>query len=291
MKLFGTGNTPFQPANPALDIPDGDPRENTTVTNQSLNNLYGELKLAIEGSGQTLTNVNGTNPNLGQLSGAIGTQSIGGKYYKDIGGSTANVKNIMNSAGYAQEIKVGSIITFHNTVSTDGTGATVTIKVYNKPGELQMSAPLLFQGLPLPIGGANSVFGNNQVSVKSLVTVIRTELGFELMKIASLTGTNNEVITFFTGSKPFTITTVSYDIICSQTGYNYIALPVAYVNIVSINVTPTAYAWSASMRYVLTQATGSGNVIPITCFDGASGAAPALATSAAGSITVMGYTN
>ena len=71
MKLFGTGNTPFQPANPALDIPDGDPRELTTVTNQSLNNLYGELKLAIERSGQTLTDVNGTNPNLGQLWGAI----------------------------------------------------------------------------------------------------------------------------------------------------------------------------------------------------------------------------
>jgi hypothetical protein len=71
MKLFGTGNTPFQPANPALDIPDGDPRELTTVTNQSLNNLYGELKLAIERSGQTLTDVGGTNPNLGQLWNAI----------------------------------------------------------------------------------------------------------------------------------------------------------------------------------------------------------------------------
>jgi hypothetical protein len=71
MKLFGTGNTPFQPADPALNIPDGDPRELTTVTNQSLNNLYGELKLAIEGSGQTLTDVNGTSPNLGQLWKAI----------------------------------------------------------------------------------------------------------------------------------------------------------------------------------------------------------------------------
>ena len=290
MKLFGTGNTPFQPANPALDIPDGDPREKTTVTNQSLNNLYGELKLAIEGSGQTLTNINGTNPVLNQLSNAIGTQSICGEYYKDIGGSSANVKNIMNSAGYTQEVKVGSIITFHNTIPTDGVGGAVTIKVYNKPGELQMSAPLLFQGVPLVSGEANALFGNSQVSNRSLVSVIRTELGFELLKIATVS-TNNQVITFFTGHKQFTITTVAYDITCSKTDYNYIPLPVNYVSIVSINVTPTTYSWSNSMRYVLTKATSSGNVVPISCFDGASGVAPALATSAAGYITVMGYTN
>jgi hypothetical protein len=84
MKLFGTGNTPFQPANPALDIPDGDPRELTTVTNQSLNNLYGELKLAIERSGQILTDVNGTSPNLGQLWNAISSAR-----YKSVGTSTA----------------------------------------------------------------------------------------------------------------------------------------------------------------------------------------------------------
>jgi hypothetical protein len=290
MKLFGTGNTPFQPANPALDIPDGDPREKTTVTNQSLNNLYGELKLAIEGSGQTLTDINGTNPKLTQLSNAIGTQSIGGQYYKDIGGSTANVKNIMNSEGYAQEIKVGSIITFHNTIPTNAGGGVITIKVYNKPGELQMSAPLLFQGANLLTGLTSQLGGNNQVSAKTLVTVIRTELGFELMKTATVNGAQ-DVVTFFTGAKPFTITTVAYDIICSQSDYNYIPLPVTYVGIVSVNVTPTTYSWSNTMRYVLTQATGSGNVVPISCFEGTSGAAPALAISAAGNITVMGYTN
>jgi hypothetical protein len=111
------------------------------------------------------------------------------------------------------------------------------------------------------------------------------------MKIATVSGTTSEVITFFTGHKPFTITTVSYDITCSQTDYNYIPLPVTYAGIVSINVTPTTYSWSNNMRYVLTQATGSGNVVPISCFESVTGTAPALATSAAGNITVMGYTN
>jgi hypothetical protein len=235
--------------------------------------------------------VNGTNPDLTQLSNAIGTHSIGGQYYSDIGGSTANVKNIMNFKGYAQEIKVGSIISFHNTIPTDGTGAAVTINVYNKPGELQLSAPLLYQGVPLAVGGANAVWGNNQLSAKTLVTVIRTELGFELMKIATVRGTNNAVVTFFTGATPFTITSIAYDIICSQTGYNYITLPVTYASIISVQATPTTYSWAPIMRHVLTQTTGSGNVVPISCFESVSGAAPALATSAAGSITVMGYTD
>jgi hypothetical protein len=84
MKQFGTINTPFTPANPALDIPDGDPRELNTITNQALNNIYGELYGAIKGSGQTLTDVNGTNPDLGQLWNAISSSR-----YESVGTVTA----------------------------------------------------------------------------------------------------------------------------------------------------------------------------------------------------------
>lgn len=73
MKQFGiTGDlTPFEPANPALDIPDGDPLENKKVTDQSMNAWYGELANAITKSGQTLTPIDGTSPNPSQLWNAI----------------------------------------------------------------------------------------------------------------------------------------------------------------------------------------------------------------------------
>jgi hypothetical protein len=270
-----------------LDIPDGDPRELNTITNQALNNIYGELYGAIKGSGQDLTDVNGTNPDLTQLSNAIGTQSIGGQYYGDIGGSTSNVKNIMNFAGYAQEIKVGSIISFHNTLPTDGTGAAVTINVYNKPGELQMSAPLLYQGLPLAPGRHTALFGSYRLSAKSLMTVVRTEEGFELIKISEVAGTNLEVITFFTGAAPFTIVTVRYSNLShSTTDYNTLALPVNFAGITSIMAQSTQQIWSPSLYAVNVKAISSGNIVQyITYSDGT------VTAVGEGYITVMGYTD
>jgi hypothetical protein len=286
MKQFGTINTPFTPANPALDIPDGDPRELNTITNQALNNIYGELYGAIKGSGQELTDVNGTNPDLTQLSNAIGTQSIGGQYYSDIGGSTSNTKNIMNSSGYTQEIKVGSIITFHNTIPTNAGGGVITINVYNKPGELQMSAPLLFQGANLLTGLTSQVWGNNQVSAKTLVTVIRTELGFELMKTATVNVSQTSV-TFFTGHKPFTIVTVPYGSTSfSTTDYNTIALPVTFADITSITITPAQNSWSTNLFAANVRTLNSGNIVQFITYNNGT-----VSPVGAGYIAVMGYTD
>jgi len=284
MKLFGTGDTPFQPANPELDIPAGDPREKTTVTNQLVNNLYGELKLAIEGSGQTLTNVNGTSPNLGQLSKAIGTQSIGGEYYKDIGGSTANVKNIQNANDYSQTIEIGSIISFHNTISTNAGGGVITINVYNKPGELQISAPLLFQGANLFTGLTSQLFGSSTLSSKTLVTVIRTELGFELLKMATV-NLDQKVVTFFTGYKPFAIVTVAYSSQShSTTGYNTISLPVNFASITSITAQATQGNWSSAFYAVNVKGVSSGNTVQYITYANGS-----ISPTGAGFVTVMGY--
>ena len=286
MKQFGTINTPFTPANPALDIPDGDPRELNTITNQALNNIYGELYGAIKGSGQDLTDVNGTNPDLTQLSNAIGTQSIGGQYYSDIGGSTSNVKNIMNFKGYTQEIKVGSIISFHNTIPTSAGGGVITINVYSKPGELQMSAPLLFQGANLLTGLTSQLWGNNQLSAKTLVTVIRTELGFELLKTATV-NLDQRVVTFFTGAKPFTIVNLQYaSQTHSTTGYNTISLPVTFAEITSIHITPSQNAWSSNLFAANVQLINSGNIVKYITYTG--GAVGAIGQ---GYITVQGYTD
>ena len=96
MKQFGiSGNlTPFEPANPALDIPDGDPLENKKVTNQSMNAWYGEISSAIQNSGQTLTPVNGSNANPSQLWQAISSNSFNGNLFIDAGGSMAQVRNL-----------------------------------------------------------------------------------------------------------------------------------------------------------------------------------------------------
>jgi|GEM_PF-5530827 len=96
MKQFGiSGNlTPFEPANPALDIPDGDPLENKKVTNQSMNAWYGEIATAIQNSGQTLTPIDGTSPNPSQLWQAISSNSFNGNLFIDAGGSTAQVRNL-----------------------------------------------------------------------------------------------------------------------------------------------------------------------------------------------------
>ncbi|MBY0346411.1 MAG: hypothetical protein K2P98_06055 [Neisseriaceae bacterium] len=96
MKQFGiSGNlTPFQPANPALDIPDGDPLELKKVTDQSMNAFYGEIASAIQNSGQTLTPVNGSNANPEQLWQAISANSFNGNLFIEAGGSTAQVRNL-----------------------------------------------------------------------------------------------------------------------------------------------------------------------------------------------------
>ena len=96
MKQFGISGdlTPFEPANPALDIPEGDTLENKKVTNQSMNAWYGELASAIQNSGQTLTPVNGSSPNPSQLWQAISSNSFNGNLFIDAGGSTAQVRNL-----------------------------------------------------------------------------------------------------------------------------------------------------------------------------------------------------
>jgi hypothetical protein len=146
MKSFGTGNTPFQPANPALDIPEGDPREQTTVTNQALNNPYSEIKNAIEQGGLSLTNVDGTNADFKQLAKSITLVNLNGATFIDAGGSTANVRNLKplnpnlilptNPAHW-----LGANVYFQ--LFLDGSVATeITVKIYDNTNTLILTSAI-----------------------------------------------------------------------------------------------------------------------------------------------------
>jgi hypothetical protein len=107
------------------------------------------------------------------------------------------------------------------------------------------------------------------------------------MKIATVTGTASEVVTFFTGAKPFTIVNIPYGSqTFSTTDYNTIVLPVTFAGITSVTITPAQNEWSASLFAANVRALGSGNIVQfITYVNGT------ISAGGQGYITVMGYTN
>jgi hypothetical protein len=292
MKLFGTGDTPFQPANPSLDIPDGDPRELNTITNQALNNIYGELYGAIQGSGQELTAVNGTNPDLTQLSNAIGTQSIGGEVYIDAGGSTANVKNVISAQGYVQDIKVGSIITFQSTINSTG---AVTLNVYSAPGVLQLSAPVTSATNPLTSFNNLAGTGSTGIQSNTMYTCVYNGTSFELLYIPGIAESNirpRDTFTIFNSAagNRFRIVTVPYaSQTLSTTSWNVVALPRSFSQITSIVISPSQSTFSTTLYSANYLAVTSGNSISFLSYGAPSGSPAAPIPFGQGIITVMGY--
>lgn len=127
MKKFGEGQQPFHAI---IDIPEGDSQELTTVTDQALNSLYGELfnLLQLHGINPTTT----TNADLKQIARAVWSAVSAGNLYKDTGGS--NVKNLTHTKAGGFLFKNtnahndGFIVEFLN--KTENTGA-VTINVFD----------------------------------------------------------------------------------------------------------------------------------------------------------------
>lgn len=127
MKKFGEGQQPFHAI---IDIPEGDSQELTTVTDQALNSLYGELfnLLQLHGINPTTT----TNADLKQIARAVWSAVSAGNLYKDTGGS--NVKNLTHTKAGNFLFKNtnanndGFIVEFLN--KTENTGA-VTINVFD----------------------------------------------------------------------------------------------------------------------------------------------------------------
>ena len=87
MKKFGEGQQPFHAI---IDIPEGDSQELTTVTDQVMNSLYGELfnLLQLHGINPTTT----TNADLKQVARAVWAAVNAGNLFIDTG--TANVKTL-----------------------------------------------------------------------------------------------------------------------------------------------------------------------------------------------------
>ena len=87
MKKFGDGQQPFHAI---IDIPEGDSQELTTVTDQALNSLYGELfnLLANHGINPTAT----TNADLKQVARSVWSAVTAGTLFVDTGNE--NVKNL-----------------------------------------------------------------------------------------------------------------------------------------------------------------------------------------------------
>ena len=237
MKLFGTGDTPFNPANPALDIPDGDPRELTTVTNQSLNNPYAEIKNAIEQGGLSLTNVDGTNADFKQLAKSIALVNLNGATFIDAGGSTANVRNLKplnpnlilptNPASWA-----GANVYFQ--LILDGTVATeITVKIYDNTNALILTS--IISGSQNRVGGTdvylNCIYGSNNkfYIVRGIAQYVKTTSGnFNWIYDASKP----------VGERDFTLTGVANYTTASTTAFTEILLPFTASKIESISHAP-----------------------------------------------------
>lgn len=92
MKKFGEGQQPFKAI---MDIPEGDSQELTTVTDQALNSLYGELfnLLQLHGINPTTT----TSADLKQVARAVWSAIAAGCFFYDTG--TDNLKNLTHAKG------------------------------------------------------------------------------------------------------------------------------------------------------------------------------------------------
>jgi hypothetical protein len=231
MKVFGTGDTPFQPANPALDIPNGDPRENTTVTNQALNNPYAEIKNAIEQGGLLLTNANGTNADTKQLAKSIALVNLNGATFIDAGGSTATVRNLKplnpnlilptNSASW-----VGANVYLALPISGTAT-VDITVKIYDNTNTLILTS--VINGSKNVAGAAdnylNCIYGSNNKfnAVRCASQYVKQTTGnfvwiYDISKPVgerdfTLTGTgasvNSSLSTYFDVFLPFTATKIN----------------------------------------------------------------------------------
>ena len=127
MKKFGEGQQPFHAV---IDIPEGDNQELTTVTDQALNSLYGELFNLLQTHGINPTTT--TNADLKQVARAVWSTVSVGNLYKDTGSS--NVKNLthIKAAGFlfknTNANDDGFTIEFLN--KAENTGA-VTVNVFD----------------------------------------------------------------------------------------------------------------------------------------------------------------
>lgn len=127
MKKFGDGQQPFHAI---IDIPEGDSQELTTVTDQALNSLYGELFNLLQTHGINPTTT--TNADLKQVARAVWAAVAAGNLFVDTG--TANVKNLTHIRGgdflyrNSNSNDNGFVIEFLN--KAENTGA-VTVNVFD----------------------------------------------------------------------------------------------------------------------------------------------------------------
>lgn len=148
MKKFGEGQQPFHAI---IDIPEGDSQELTTVTDQALNSLYGELFNLLQTHGINPTTT--TNADLKQVARAVWAAANTSQVFLDSG--NANIKNLTHIKGANFLFKNGNssdngfIIEFLN--KTENTGA-VTVNVFDVENNINHfnNCPLLdINGNPL----------------------------------------------------------------------------------------------------------------------------------------------
>jgi hypothetical protein len=237
MKIFGSGDTPFQPANPALDIPNGDPRENTTVTNQSLNNLYAEIKNAITQGGLSLTNVDGTNADFQQLAKSIALINLNGATFIDAGGSTANVRNLkpINPNLILPTNPVDWLgANVYLQLFLDGSVATdITVKIYDNTNALILTSEI--SSSQNRYGGGdtylNCIYGSN-----NKFYMVRTHVQYVKLTSGVFTWIydNSKIV----GERDFTLTGIANYTTASTTAYTEILLPFTASKIESISYAP-----------------------------------------------------
>ena len=181
MKQFGiVGDlTPFEPVNPALDIPDGDPLELKKVTDQSMNAFYGELASAIINSGQTLTPTNGTSPNTSQLWNAISSARFGAVKTGSATGITTNGQVFTNTLNFVApcdgfailmaNLNVGGQtagryenVIFVNGVTSSGTSGDITCSTIFKQACLKGQSYIFKQEVRVVAAGTSYI--NSELS-------------------------------------------------------------------------------------------------------------------------------
>jgi len=129
MKRFGLTTTPFFVAPGKVDIPEGDPRELTNMTDQFANSAYGELFNIL--SKQCITPAATTASDLNQLNRAITSIQLGSNLYTDTG--TAQAKLLTHKSGSNFLYKTSNVLQnafclrFVNSVASNGTPVTITI--------------------------------------------------------------------------------------------------------------------------------------------------------------------
>lgn len=306
MKQFGiAGNlTPFQPANPALDIPNGDPLELKKVTDQSMNAFYGELANAITKSGQTLTPANGTSPNQSQLWQAISANSFNGNVFVDAGGSTAQVRNLQaaNPNTYlplpidgdpsslaTKNQWIGFCFAMENAQSA-AYNTPVTVNFKDKNGVTIMTTTLATSLLFSPLyGQAGSTYIDCVIQNDSTKTINARRSHPSFTKIASGTSTL-EVDNSRPVGQRFTIASVQYSSNSfSTTSWNTISLPVSFTEIRSVSLQASQGSFSTSFFSATYDATSTGSALRILVYRAVDGGQVTPISFGQGSIVVIGY--